>query len=621
MVGLSRSQVSKQFNVRSEQQESVDAGVHCKPSRWWQAGLICLLSIHSLLLAYSASMHSPTYDEIPTLVGGLRVWYSGQFDVYTVNPPLVKTLAATPIAFLGPKMNWTGAGSTAHRSEFQLGQAFAELHPKEVYRYITIARWCCIPMSLFTAWLCYCWGAQLYGSPGGLLAAALWCICPNVLGHGSLITPDVAASGAGLCASYTFWRWLQRPTFHYALIAGFALGIAEITKTTFLIYILLWPLMWIGHRLLGNAVDRPSVRASILMLVGMLMMTWFVINVSYGFERSFELLGNYSFESRVLSGYDIADSKIDAAGNRFRNTPLASIPVPFPARYIEGLDFQNRDFEARIFWSYLRGQWRQGGWWYYYLYAMGIKVPIATLTLVLLALAGFAASTMYRSKRIVDEVLLMIPAGVLILFVSSQLGFNHHLRYVLPVFPHAFILCGRLVANPHRWSVPVALVLILATTATWESLRHFPHSLSYYNTLVGGPENGSLHLLNSNTDWGQDFILLRQWQDQHPEAKPMGVAFLSLTGPEYAGVEYHPVPFDPKGERIDPQTPLSKIGPAPGWYAISVVELRSRTHDYDYFQTLEPVDRVGYSTNIYHISDEQARTMRAQLGLPPSASE
>ncbi len=43
----------------------------------------------------------------------------------------------------------------------------------------------------------------------------------------------------------------------------------------------------------------------------------------------------------------------------------------------------------------------------------------------------------------------------------------------------------------------------VALTPVVESLRReMEHSISYFNELAGGPENGSAHLLDSNIDWG-----------------------------------------------------------------------------------------------------------------------
>jgi hypothetical protein len=40
-------------------------------------------------------------------------------------------------------------------------------------------------------------------------------------------------------------------------------------------------------------------------------------------------------------------------------------------------------------------------------------------------------------------MVLLAPLAVILALVSSQTGFNHHLRYVLPIFPFAFIWASK----------------------------------------------------------------------------------------------------------------------------------------------------------------------------------
>ena len=52
-------------------------------------------------------------------------------------------------------------------------------------------------------------------------------------------------------------------------------------------------------------------------------------------------------------------------------------------RALSRIDVQRRDFESFGRTSYLRGVFRDHGWWYYYLYALAIKVPLGTWLLAL----------------------------------------------------------------------------------------------------------------------------------------------------------------------------------------------------------------------------------------------
>jgi len=94
---------------------------------------------------------------------------------------------------------------------------------------------------------------------------------------------------------------------------------------------------------------------------------------------------------------------------------------------------------------------------------------------------------------------------------------------------------------------------LVAASFCWlvaSSLWVYPHSLSYANELIGGPLNGSKHLLGSNVDWGQDLLYFKRgWYTSHLDATD--TLILAYTG----GLQ----PFD-VGVRVDgylsPDQPL-----------------------------------------------------------------
>jgi hypothetical protein len=295
------------------------------------------------------------------------------------------------------------------------------------------------------------------------------------------------------------------------------------------------------------------------------------------------------------------------------------IPVPLPAQYLLGIDRQKLDFELKL-WSYLGGQWKQGGWWYYYLYALAIKVPLGTWLLIGLATwcclfrKGYSAG--WR-----DELVLLAPLFTILIFVSSQTGFSHHMRYVLPIFPFAFIWASKVFRSyelKHYKTFAVACAALLWSVVS--SLSVYPHSLSYFNELVGGPKGGHWHLGNSNIDWGQDLLYLKKWLDAHPEAAhsatgPLGVSYDNILDPSVVGIEYTKPPVGPTAIEQE-LPPPEQQGPLPGWYAISVNHLHGRTKEYEYFLEFEPVAMAGYSIYIYHLTPERVNPARRKLGLP-----
>jgi hypothetical protein len=516
-------------------------------------------------------------------------------------------VAAIPVLFMGPTLNLSGfLGGPASRAEFEVGRQFVKDNgPRSVWMFIA-ARWACIPFSLLGAWVCYCWARALYGAWAGVLASTLWCICPNLLGHGQLITPDVPGAAMCVAATFVFWRWLRRPTWWASVCAGSVLGLAQLTKTTAVALYVVWPLLYLLDRafLAGRARDFWKHGGQ---LVGMLALGAYILNLGYAFEGTGQPLGTYHFVSRKLTGGNNQPASTHL-GNRFANGPVASLPVLLPANYVLGIDAQLKDFEdARI--SYLRGEFRQRGWWYYYLYALLIKLPLGTWLVGLTAL-GAALFLPEARAHWRDELVCLLPGIAFFLLVSSQTGFSHHLRYVFPAIPFFFVASAR-AANLVRWREPSgALVLVGVLAAVVSSLRVYPHSVSYFNELVGGPRRGPEHLLDSNIDWGQDLYFLQQWRQRHPEAEPLRVVYFGLFDPRHIGMPYE-----------------EETSPRPGWCAASVNALHGYRLGgkwdlrYTYFQRFKPVAMAGYSIYIYHITLEDANRVRREVGLPELTPE
>jgi hypothetical protein len=84
-----------------------------------------LLLVHAGLLMYGAAVHSPSIDEVGHMAAGLSHWKFQRFDLYHVNPPLVRMVAVTPVLFADPKYDWSAYSEVpGSRSEFQIGRDF-----------------------------------------------------------------------------------------------------------------------------------------------------------------------------------------------------------------------------------------------------------------------------------------------------------------------------------------------------------------------------------------------------------------------------------------------------------------------------------------------------------------
>jgi len=64
---------------------------------WRRAAVRGLLVIHAVLLVWMAAEDSPVIDEVGHLPAGVSHWLTGNFDLYRVNPPLTRLIAAAPV--------------------------------------------------------------------------------------------------------------------------------------------------------------------------------------------------------------------------------------------------------------------------------------------------------------------------------------------------------------------------------------------------------------------------------------------------------------------------------------------------------------------------------------------
>jgi hypothetical protein len=598
--------------------------------RFWLS-IATLILIHAVLLLHASRRNFVVVDEVGHVPAGVSHWLTGTFDAYRVNPPLARMLAALPALLAHPVVDLHSLKAPpGERPEWRLGLDLIASNPTRYFDLVCRARLPGIAWSILCAWLIGLWGRQLYGDWGGIIAVALWCFEPTVLAFAQVVTPDIPAATMGLAATYAFWRYIHRPSWANAWLCGILLGIAQLTKFTLLILYTTWPLIWLLYlpASFGNS-QPPAARAKSAMAqaLAIIILSVLVINLGYGFRGTGQPLGSFDFVSRTFTG---PPNSSTGPSNRFRGHWLGLLPTPVPRDYILGIDVQRGDFEAG-FPSYLAGQWRHHGWWYYYLYALVVKLPLGTLALIAW---GIGLSLLrYPASRGADELFLILPAAALLAFISSQTGFNHHMRYVLPAFPFLMISAGKLSSNfdHKRWGRSL-LVCGMLVWSIISSISVYPHSMSYFNEAAGGPENGHAHLLDSNIDWGQDLLYLKEWLDHHPEAQPLGLAYYQVVDPRIVGIHFHLPPPGPNGLFLNDREYQAKFGPHPGYYAVSVNHLRGTEFvvpdghgelhhtwrgDYEYFRLFRPIARAGYSIYIYHITPAEAEAVRRRIGLPP----
>jgi hypothetical protein len=593
-----------------------------------------LLLTHAGLLLHSLLKNSVTIDEVVHLPTGIAYWDRGEFWGYHHNPPFIRLLFALPAVVLDTPTDYSRYHYVprSRRADDALGQDFMFLNRNHYAEIFSISRCVVAALSVLGAYFCWRWSREVFGDVGALISLALWCFCPNVLAHAGLVTPDVGSMVVGFLATYAFWKYLQSPSLGGAAVSGVLLGLTEASKFSYVALPGIWLVLVIA---LIVKTRRSSERLKYRTFAGhglvVLIVSLTVLNDVYLGEGTGRNLGTFDFRSHTLTVAKNPDDDRSPRVNRFRGTVLENVPIPLPEHYVLGFDDQMHDVDSGGFYKYLRGDLRRGdGWWHYYLYCLLVKTPVGTLLLLTIAFGSFLLRS--PSKGIVTDLTLLLPIVVFLFLISSQTGLNSHLRYVLPIYPFAFVYCGCLGRYITKNRLLRLLVIVAIACNIASVVRFHPHYLAYFNEAAGGPNRALDHLADSNIDWGQGLVALKEWKLEHALEQPMYLAYFGTMDPHIYGLEYL-VP--PKGlatseGEVDQYDPWS-YGPIPGLHAISAnfligipfptwdqnsERIHVPLHSYRYFNEFEPIARPGYSIYVYEITLEEANRVRAKLELP-----
>jgi len=550
--------------------------------------IVLLLLLHSVLLLNLAATNTPSFDEMANIASAAYYWQSGDASVYEVNPPLIDIIVSPFLCLSGPILldNASRSNDRFLRPEFAIGRRLVTMENGVFNGRMAICRLPLILVSAVGLLACYFWAADLFDRWAGVAAATLWAFSPTILGNAPAVMNDVPCSVCFLIAMYSFWLFLHG-RLHFVAV-GLAAGIAMISKFSIVLPLVV---AYFCVTLLVIIKDRRVTAVTrMIQLFAIYVISLAVVNISYNFQGSLQPLGDYRFVSASLADHG-ADVEGDAS-NRFSNGWWKYIPVPFPASYLYGIDFQKREFEIGK-WSYLRGEHRFGGWWYYPLYAMLVKESVFTWLLFILTII-IAVFQRINRLGLVDGFCLYLAPLLLLLLLCSQFGFSRYYRYCIPILPFVFVSVSRLFRGRNIGSPILLLIcIVLLFCSSVSSLLIYPFSHSYFSEIVGGPANGADHLLDANIDWGQDIGRLKDWSDEHPSARPLWVACRPPSIVRRLGMT----------EFLEGGGALLR----PGWYAISVNHCFEYPHDKDdykilaSFRSLTPTYRVGYSIYIYNI--------------------
>jgi hypothetical protein len=518
-------------------------------NRWEIAALALLLAVYFAALTALARRTGVTVDEPAHILSSILYW-EGRDNLQPQDmPPAIKIVggwAAADARFKIPDEKepvWKG------NHEWNIGlDMIRKMDEHQIRRAMFRAR---LPMFVFpaaTLILLWWWGRQLFSPLTGVVLAALFALEPTALGHAPLYKNDHASAFGYLLFWYRAWCYWRAPSIVNAVWLGVGVLAALLAKLSMILVLLASPFV---------LLRKPRLLPATLPVL--LLVVWTGVAAAYQFDFGSDTL--HWFPPRLAQGVR------NLIGNNAGDNAV-----------------------------YLLGERWPRGHRGYFLVSAAVKAPLA---LQLLMLAGAALAV---RRRRWEDLMWLIP-GPLYFAMASMSSLQLGLRLVMPSLPFALLYAGhavqKLESTRWRWALPAVLAVL-----TIQNVWIYPHQLSFFNTLAGGPVRALHYLSGSNVDWGQDLWALRRFMQQNRIPR----IHLSYFGADnvwayFKGEEVQWI--QPPYAKGDVESPVYQ--PEPGYYAISATLLTGQFFPAGYrryygaFRRMTPIGYAGYSIYIYRV--------------------
>ena len=465
----------------------------------------------ALLLTYAAQCfwfigsQSLTVDEPGHVAAGLAMWRHGRFVMLNDQPPLARLIFTAPLA------------AFTHTQVDNLHERLFNVDPALVH-------WTRPPVVLLgiLLGLAVWFAAREWLSEGAAnFALTLFAFSPALIAHFSLATMDGSATLTIFVVVLQLARWRKNPDRKQSAQLGVALGLMLLSKfyapPLFLIALYLVTLRTADGEQHSRAWHWKHALA-------IAVLAWCVVWAGYFFHVSTASVNDHNLTVHMK--------------NRERDFVLP-VNFSFPGKIIfaggEYLDGVYNVFVHDVsgHQAMLMGKVsRTGGWKSYYFYVIALKWPLSVLVL---ALAGVIAIIRKRvSPPQGWPFLVAIPAAFFLMAIFSRIQIGD--RHILPLYPFALLLTAaawQSLANI-SWARIVLLAFLVANAA--DCLRFAPDYMSYFTPLVDQTRSYRL-LTDSNTDWGQGLIALKEYEDAHP-SENIHLAYFGNVDPAIYGIRY-----------------------------------------------------------------------------------
>lgn len=550
-----------------------------------------LLLVWSGLAWHSAAGDAPTVDEFVYPPEGIYHLRTGDFRFNPQNPPLIKLLSGALMLLRGARLDLSPQWRTGFGGwEPWVFSTRFMLDNRGAYHALFVeARLVNIALGALLGFFVFRWARALWGSLGAVTALAAFVACPTLLAHARLVTPDLAVTCFMFLSAYALWRWTGSPSRQTAAVFGACVGLSFASKFS---AVLLGPIivaqLWASRDALRERaipLGRKEIGTHLALAALAALLT---VDLFYGFRGLFVRLGDLRFGSdsfRALAG------------------ALPWLRLPLPDALLLGIDAKTADAARGEFSAgFLLGEWAPSGWRSFYVVSFLTKTPIGLLGLAAVALTHWRGDTDDAREERRRTITLAAPAVAFI--TLSTLFFyrvNYGVRYLLPLFPALYVLCGRVATLARRsaWVAPTSAALLLwGMLSSWSA---HPSYLPYVNEVLGGPELAYQSFVDSNVDWGQDLRRLAAWTRAR-RIDRVHLAYFGHVDPAIYGLAYVPLRA---GERPDgvvavSASQLQGIG-YPSTYEQPGRVIPVGRDDFAWLRSRPPTAVIGHSIFVYDL--------------------
>jgi hypothetical protein len=532
--------------------------------------VVACLALGTARIVSTYRVFNQTWDEPAHVASGMQWLDRGEYTYEPLHPPLARVLVA-----LGPRL--AGIHSAGHDNVWLEGNSI--LYAGGAYhRNLALARLGVLPFFLLACLVVFAWTRRAAGDGAAVCAVLLFSTLPPVLAHAGIATTDMAVTATIALALYCLTLWLDQPTRLRSVALGGTVALAVLSKLS--------ALLFLPAALVAIALGRRGERRETKPAAGPNRTTR--LRLTYA-AALLTVWAGYRFAVGPLvppeRSRPVAASATSPSLDRLAQANVFPAPALFEG--IGQLAAKNRAGHK----SYLLGEVRTTGWWYFFPVALAVKTPLPFLLLAGAGLVGAwrGYSGPGRRRRLEPG---LIALAILLVCLPSRI--NIGLRHVLPMYPFLAIVAGIGAAELWRAERARSAARILAVALLgWQvvaSVEAHPDYLAYFNELAGRhPER---ILVDSDLDDGQDLDRLAD------TLRARRIPSVALAYAGSATVAEHGLP---------PVRWLEPHRPDTGWVAASLYSIklgslgRPGHDDFAWLERYRPVTLVGRSIRLYYI--------------------